>query len=168
MFLAKSHLTTLVSQVRIWKPLLGRSTERIPCDSFTQKLIWEAKLPHAMSGQQNSITSVDVDNDTIADVIIGFDSGLWSLLFILLLVSFYLILFFKIMFLFILYSFHLVFFCCDLLFVFFCFFLTISKWRKCMSMSESYSWKRAVPTHIGSYLLVIVTIIVSNYYSIYH
>ena len=77
-FLAKSHLSTLMSQVRIWKPLQGSSAQRIPCDSFVQKLVWEIKLPHAISGQQNAITSVDVDNDTVADVIIGFDSGFYS------------------------------------------------------------------------------------------
>ena len=75
-FLAKSHLTTLVSQVHIWKPLGDRSSLPTPCNSFVQKLIWEVKLPHAISHHQSAISSVDINNDTISDIIIGFDSGL--------------------------------------------------------------------------------------------
>ena len=74
-FLAKSHLPTLVQRVSIWKPKNSVPLSE-PCDSFVEETLWEVNLSHAISQGQKVLTSVDINSDSIEDIIIGFDSGL--------------------------------------------------------------------------------------------
>nr|CAH0099152.1 unnamed protein product [Daphnia galeata] len=75
-FLAKSHLSNFVQRVSIWKPLKSGVPFAEPCDSFVEEAVWEVNIPHAISQGQKVLTSVDINKDSIEDIILGFDSGL--------------------------------------------------------------------------------------------
>lgn len=75
-FLAKSHLSNFVQRVSIWKPTKSGVPFAEPCDSFVEEAVWEVNIPHAISQGQKVLTSVDINKDSIEDIIIGFDSGL--------------------------------------------------------------------------------------------
>ncbi len=75
-FLAKSHLPDLVSQVGMWRPSKDKqSSLPEPCNSFLEETVWEVNLPHAISQGQRVATTVKINNENVDDVIIGFDSG---------------------------------------------------------------------------------------------
>lgn len=75
-FLAKSHLSNFVQRVSIWKPTKSGVPFAEPCDSFVEEAVWEVNIPHAISQGQKVLTSVDINKDSIEDIILGFDSGL--------------------------------------------------------------------------------------------
>ncbi|KAK4010567.1 hypothetical protein OUZ56_019711 [Daphnia magna] len=75
-FLAKSHLANFVQRVSIWKPNRSVAPLTEPCDSFVEEAVWEVNIPHAISEGQKVLTSVDINKDSIEDIIIAFDSGL--------------------------------------------------------------------------------------------
>lgn len=73
-FLGKSQLPGLMQKVGMWKPLAGVPLPE-PCESFVEEAVWEANLPHTISQGQKVLAMVDVNNDNISDIILGFDSG---------------------------------------------------------------------------------------------
>lgn len=74
-FLAKSHLPTLVSQVGIWRSSKEKAPLPEPCISFVEEVIWDVNLPHAIAQGQKVVTAVDINGDNVDDVVVGFDAG---------------------------------------------------------------------------------------------
>ena len=73
-FLSKSHY--VMDRLSLWLPS-SKTVLSEPCTSLQEELVWEVNLPHAISQGQNVVTSLDMNNDTIEDIIIGYDSGFY-------------------------------------------------------------------------------------------
>ena len=72
-FLSRSRY--LVDRLSLWFPMSKGSSLNETCTSFQEELVWEVNLPHAISQGQKVITPLDINNDSIEDIIIGYDSG---------------------------------------------------------------------------------------------
>ena len=72
-FLSRSRY--LVDRLSLWFPMSKGASLGEPCTSFQEELVWEVNLPHAISQGQKVLASLDINNDSIEDIIIGYDSG---------------------------------------------------------------------------------------------